>query len=124
MSIADIRHSSRRTSRSRSTSWCSTPPAACLLLWDTTSWSSLFSHALASGARSAATSFVGVYSSRKASSQLTLRSFPVDEYQHSPSSSNALTKVRWHPWGEGGNSLWVLGANGKLLWVLKLRTTR
>lgn len=45
---------------------------------------------------------------------LTHSSFPVDEYQHSPSSLTALTKVRWHPWGEGGHSLWVLAANGKL----------
>lgn len=48
------------------------------------------------------------------SAPLTHSSFPVDEYQHSPSSLTALTKVRWHPWGEGGNSLWALAANGKL----------
>ncbi|BEJ14075.1 hypothetical protein CspHIS471_0312490 [Cutaneotrichosporon sp. HIS471] len=46
--------------------------------------------------------------------EVACRSFPVDEYQHSPSSLVSVTKVRWHPWGEGGNSLWVLTANGNL----------
>ncbi|KAL1408218.1 hypothetical protein Q8F55_005024 [Vanrija albida] len=46
--------------------------------------------------------------------EVAVRSFHVDEYQHSPSSTAALTKVVWHPWGESGNSLWVLASDGKL----------
>ncbi|WWD20148.1 hypothetical protein CI109_104624 [Kwoniella shandongensis] len=45
---------------------------------------------------------------------LECRSIPIDEFQFSPSSNDAITKVAWHPWGEGGNSLWVLTSNGKL----------
>ncbi|TXT13342.1 hypothetical protein VHUM_00709 [Vanrija humicola] len=46
--------------------------------------------------------------------EVVVRSFHIDEYQHSPSSTAALTKVLWHPWGESGNSLWVLASDGKL----------
>ncbi|KAK8849523.1 hypothetical protein IAR55_004857 [Kwoniella newhampshirensis] len=45
---------------------------------------------------------------------LECRSIPIDEYHFSPSSNDVITQVSWHPWGEGGNSLWVLTANGKL----------
>lgn len=47
--------------------------------------------------------------------EVSCRSFPIDEYQHHPSSTIAITRVRWHVWGEGGNSLWVLTSDGKLL---------
>ncbi|CAK9780672.1 hypothetical protein CC85DRAFT_287955 [Cutaneotrichosporon oleaginosum] len=52
--------------------------------------------------------------SGSAGGEIVCRSMPVDQFQHSPSSLTALTKVQWHPWGEGGNSLWVLASNGTL----------
>ncbi|WWD04287.1 hypothetical protein V865_002356 [Kwoniella europaea PYCC6329] len=52
--------------------------------------------------------------SSSSSAEVDCRAIPVDEFQFSPSSNDAITKVAWHPWGEGGNSLWVLTADGKL----------
>nr|XP_018260420.1 uncharacterized protein I303_07339 [Kwoniella dejecticola CBS 10117]OBR82578.1 hypothetical protein I303_07339 [Kwoniella dejecticola CBS 10117] len=46
--------------------------------------------------------------------EVECRSIPIDEFQFSPSSNDIISKVSWHPWGEGGNSLWVLTADGKL----------
>ncbi|WWC92973.1 uncharacterized protein L201_007936 [Kwoniella dendrophila CBS 6074] len=46
--------------------------------------------------------------------EIECRAISIDEYQFSPSSNDVITKVAWHPWGEGGNSLWVLTADGKL----------
>lgn len=46
------------------------------------------------------------------------RSFAIDEFQLSASASAAITKVLWHPLGEGGNSLWVLTADGKLRYAV------
>ena len=42
------------------------------------------------------------------------RSFAIDEFQFSPSSTLAISKAIWHPWGESGNSLWILTTDGKL----------
>ncbi|OCF61916.1 hypothetical protein L486_01580 [Kwoniella mangroviensis CBS 10435] len=52
--------------------------------------------------------------SSSSSAEVDCRTITVDEFQFSPSSNDAITKVAWHPWGEGGNSLWVLTADGKL----------
>ncbi|WWC95514.1 hypothetical protein V866_002379 [Kwoniella sp. B9012] len=52
--------------------------------------------------------------SSSSSAEVDCRAIPVDEFQFSPSSNDVITKVAWHPWGEGGNSLWVLTADGKL----------
>nr|XP_019043367.1 hypothetical protein I302_07943 [Kwoniella bestiolae CBS 10118]OCF22297.1 hypothetical protein I302_07943 [Kwoniella bestiolae CBS 10118] len=52
--------------------------------------------------------------SNSSSGQVDCRAIPVDEFQFSPSSNDTITKVSWHPWGDGGNSLWVLTADGKL----------
>nr|XP_019009175.1 uncharacterized protein I206_05821 [Kwoniella pini CBS 10737]OCF47956.1 hypothetical protein I206_05821 [Kwoniella pini CBS 10737] len=46
--------------------------------------------------------------------EVECRAIPIDEFQFSPSSNDIISKVSWHPWGEGGNSLWVLTADGKL----------
>ncbi|WVF68598.1 hypothetical protein IAT40_003367 [Kwoniella sp. CBS 6097] len=48
------------------------------------------------------------------SGEVECRAIPIDEFQFSPSSNDIISKVQWHPWGESGNSLWILTANGKL----------
>ncbi|OCF37125.1 hypothetical protein I316_01031 [Kwoniella heveanensis BCC8398] len=48
------------------------------------------------------------------SGEVECRAIPIDEFQFSPSSNDIISKVSWHPWGESGNSLWVLTANGNL----------
>ncbi|WRT69531.1 uncharacterized protein IL334_006518 [Kwoniella shivajii] len=48
------------------------------------------------------------------SGDVECRAIRVDEFQFSPSSNDTISKVSWHPWGEGGNSLWVLTTDGKL----------
>ncbi|WVQ96138.1 hypothetical protein IAU59_003240 [Kwoniella sp. CBS 9459] len=53
------------------------------------------------------------YSSPQAG-EIECRGIPIDEFQFSPSSNDIISQVSWHPWGESGNSLWVLTANGKL----------
>ena len=45
---------------------------------------------------------------------LTKSAFKVDAYQFSPSSAAVITKVLWHPWGEAGQSLWILTSDGEL----------
>jgi nucleoporin NUP82 len=42
------------------------------------------------------------------------RSFLVDAFLFSPTSSSIITKALWHPWGEAGNSLWILTSDGRL----------
>ncbi|KAK4686952.1 nucleoporin NUP82, partial [Tremellales sp. Uapishka_1] len=51
--------------------------------------------------------------SSSVTSAVTVRSFVVDAFSRSKSSSSTITKVDWHPWGLG-NSLWVLTTSGKL----------
>ncbi|ORY34904.1 hypothetical protein BCR39DRAFT_515491 [Naematelia encephala] len=48
------------------------------------------------------------------SGELKCRSFMIDGYLYSSSSKTEITKVSWHPWGAGGNSLWILTSDGKL----------
>lgn len=43
-------------------------------------------------------------------------SMQIGEYYHVPGSSR-ITKVDWHPWGEGGASLLVLTSDGQLRYV-------
>ncbi|WVQ84377.1 hypothetical protein IAT38_006529 [Cryptococcus sp. DSM 104549] len=45
---------------------------------------------------------------------IDVQSIPIDEFTFSPSSTETVSKALWHPWGESGNSLWILSANGKL----------
>ncbi|WVR08211.1 hypothetical protein IAU60_005258 [Kwoniella sp. DSM 27419] len=45
---------------------------------------------------------------------LDCRAIPIDEFLFHSDADEAISKVIWHTWGEGGNSLWVLAANGKL----------
>ncbi|WVQ73284.1 hypothetical protein IAR50_002852 [Cryptococcus sp. DSM 104548] len=52
--------------------------------------------------------------SRPGSGPVEVHSIPIDEFQFSKASNDTITNVQWHPWGESGNSLWVLCANGKL----------
>ncbi|OWZ47967.1 hypothetical protein C356_02682 [Cryptococcus neoformans c45] len=46
--------------------------------------------------------------------QTEVESIPIDNFLFSRSSNDAITQVQWHPWGENGNSLWVLTAAGRL----------
>ncbi|ODO09974.1 hypothetical protein I350_02198 [Cryptococcus amylolentus CBS 6273] len=52
--------------------------------------------------------------SKSGSGPVEVHSIPIDEFQFSKASNDIITSVQWHPWGESGNSLWVLCANGKL----------
>ncbi|KAG8730544.1 hypothetical protein FRC11_006446 [Ceratobasidium sp. 423] len=47
------------------------------------------------------------------STRLECSSIQIGEYYHVPGSSR-ITKVDWHPWGEGGASLLVLTSDGQL----------
>lgn len=47
------------------------------------------------------------------SSRIECSSMQIGEYYHVPGSSR-ITKVDWHPWGEGGASLLVLTGDGQL----------
>jgi hypothetical protein len=55
--------------------------------------------------------------------EIRCRSIEIDRFTFSPSSPTAITKVVWHPLGEGGQSLWVLTADGILRCVLILIST-
>ena len=44
----------------------------------------------------------------------TSRSLVIDEHLYNASSLSVITKVDWHPWGESGQSLWILTSDGKL----------
>ncbi|RXK35413.1 hypothetical protein M231_07317 [Tremella mesenterica] len=48
------------------------------------------------------------------SGEVQCKSFAIDEYQFSSTSSSKISKVIWHPLGEGGNSLWILTSDGQL----------
>ncbi|GAB1519998.1 hypothetical protein RhiTH_003071 [Rhizoctonia solani] len=47
------------------------------------------------------------------STRIECSSIQIGEYYHVPGSSK-ITKVDWHPWGEGGASLLVLTSDGQL----------
>ncbi|CAE6397697.1 unnamed protein product [Rhizoctonia solani] len=47
------------------------------------------------------------------STRIECSSIQMGEYYHVPGSSR-ITKVDWHPWGEGGTSLLVLTSDGQL----------
>ncbi|CEL59627.1 Nucleoporin nup82 OS=Schizosaccharomyces pombe (strain 972 / ATCC 24843) GN=nup82 PE=3 SV=1 [Rhizoctonia solani AG-1 IB] len=47
------------------------------------------------------------------STRIECSSIQIGEYYHVPGSSR-ITKVDWHPWGEGGASLLVLTSDGQL----------
>ncbi|CAE7085971.1 unnamed protein product [Rhizoctonia solani] len=50
---------------------------------------------------------------KTSSTRLECSSIQIGEYYHVPGSSR-ITKVDWHPWGEGGASLLVLTSDGLL----------
>ncbi|CUA70126.1 hypothetical protein RSOLAG22IIIB_00473 [Rhizoctonia solani] len=50
---------------------------------------------------------------KTSSSRIECSSIQIGEYYHVPGSSK-ITKVDWHPWGEGGASLLVLTSDGQL----------
>ncbi|KAG9099424.1 hypothetical protein FRC06_005294 [Ceratobasidium sp. 370] len=50
---------------------------------------------------------------KTSSTRLECSSIQIGEYYHIPGSSR-ITKVDWHPWGEGGASLLVLTSDGQL----------
>ncbi|KIR27291.1 hypothetical protein I307_05133 [Cryptococcus deuterogattii 99/473] len=54
------------------------------------------------------------YSGKLEDGQVEVESILIDDFLFSRSSDDAITQVQWHPWGENGNSLWVLTASGKL----------
>ncbi|KAG8722485.1 hypothetical protein FRC08_001541 [Ceratobasidium sp. 394] len=50
---------------------------------------------------------------KTSSTRLECSSIQIGEYYHLPGSTR-ITKVDWHPWGEGGASLLVLTSDGQL----------
>lgn len=51
--------------------------------------------------------------------ELRCRSIEIDRFAFTPSSPTPISKVLWHPLGEGGQSLWVLTADGLLRYVVQ-----
>ena len=43
--------------------------------------------------------------------------FAIDEFEYSSGSQVVISKVLWHPLGEGGESLWILTSDGRLQYV-------
>ena len=51
--------------------------------------------------------------------ELRCRSVEIDRFAFTPSKPTPISKVQWHPLGEGGQSLWVLTADGLLRYVVQ-----
>jgi len=49
--------------------------------------------------------------------KLKNRAFAIDEFEYSSGSQVVISKVLWHPLGEGGESLWILTSDGRLQYV-------
>ena len=49
--------------------------------------------------------------------------FAIDEFEYSSGSQVVISKVLWHPLGEGGESLWILTSDGRLQYVLGLSSS-
>lgn len=51
---------------------------------------------------------------RLVSSTVDCKSIQIGQYHHASKDSPPIAKVEWHPWGDGGTTLMVMTADGKM----------